>query len=124
MRHNNPPHAITTGMVKHQIGLLDHKNLLTKQSFLAVEGHNVILSTVKKAEQGEDLILRLYNPSDNTTQASIHLPFAPRNAELVGLDELPRAATTGQTIPVLEEDGKVKISLAPKKIITLRIERA
>jgi hypothetical protein len=43
--------------------------------------------------------------------------------ELVGLDELPRLATTEQTNPTIEEKT-VNLSLAPKKIITLRIERA
>jgi alpha-mannosidase len=123
MRHNNPPRAFTTGMVKNQMGT-GHEILSTKESFLTIEGHNVILSTVKKAEQGEYLILRLYNPSDNTSQTSIRLPFAPTKVELTGLDELPRAATMQQTTLILEEDGTVQISLAPKKIITLRIERA
>jgi alpha-mannosidase len=123
MRHNNPPRAFTTGMVKNQMST-SHESLPAKESFLRVEGHNVILSAVKKAEKGADLILRLYNPSDNNTQASILLPFVPRKIELVGLDELSRIATTEPANPLLEEDGKIKISLAPKKIITLRIERA
>ncbi len=123
MRHNNSPRTITTGMVKNQMGS-SHGKLPAKESFLAIDGRNVILSALKKAEQGEDLIIRLYNPSDSLTHASVLLPFVPMKAELVGLDELPRVATTEQTIPILEEDGKVRISLAPKKIITLRIERA
>jgi 2-O-(6-phospho-alpha-D-mannosyl)-D-glycerate hydrolase len=122
MRHNNPPRAFTTGMVKNQMGF-SNVVLPPKESFLRIDGSNVILSAVKKAEQSEALILRFYNPSDDLTQASILLPFAPTKVELVGLAELPRVAPTEQTNPAIEEKT-IHISLAPKKIITLRIERA
>ena len=81
------------------------------------------MTALKKAEQSENLILRLHNPSDKITQANIHLPFSPTKVELTGLDELPRAAPAEQANPTLEEK-MIKISLAPKKIITLRLERA
>jgi len=123
LRHNNPPRAITTEMVKNQTGL-GHGTLAASESFLAVEGRNAILSTVKRAEQGAALILRLYNPSDNLTQATLRLPFVPTKVELVGLDELPRQVASADAAPVVEDGRKVKIALAPKKIITLRIERA
>ena len=123
MRHNNPPRAITTGMVKSQTGF-GYGTWSASQSFLTVEGHNTILSAVKKAEQGEALILRLYNPSDNLTQATIRLPFVPTKVELAGLDELPRKVAHPEMAPVFENGRKVKIALAPKKIITLRMERA
>jgi hypothetical protein len=42
---------------------------------------------------------------------------------MVGLDELPRAATTEQAEPTIEGQT-INLSLEPKKIITLRIERA
>ena len=110
-------------MVKNQTGL-GHGTQAASESFLSVEGRNVILSAVKRAEQGTALIVRLYNPSDKLTQASILLPFVPRKVELAGLDELPRQVSSTETAPVFEDGRKVKIALAPKKIITLRIERA
>jgi mannosylglycerate hydrolase len=123
MQHNNPPRALTTGIVKNQTGL-GRRTQTASESFLTVEGRNVILSAVKKAERDEALILRLYNPSDILTQAAILLPFVPTKVELVGLDELPQPSSQVATAPVLEEGGKVKVALAAKKIITLRIERA
>jgi alpha-mannosidase len=81
------------------------------------------LSALKKSEHSEDLILRLYNPSDDLTQAFIQVPFATTRVELVGLDELPRTATTDETNPTIEDDRRIKISLAAKKITTLQIER-
>ena len=122
MRHNNPPRVFTTGMVKNQIAL-KQQTLPAKESFLTVEGRNAILSALKKAEQGESLIVRLYNPSDDLTQATILLSFVPMKVEPVGLDELPRSITNTEMAPILE-GRKVKMALAPRKIITLRIERA
>jgi hypothetical protein len=43
---------------------------------------------------------------------------------LVGLDELPRPALNVATAPILGEGKKVTIALAPRKIVTLRIEPA
>jgi len=121
LTHNNPPRAITTEMVKNRTGL-GLGTRAASESFLTIEGRNVILSAVKRAEQGTALIVRLYNPSDNLTQASILLPFVPTKVELAGLDELPRQVAA-ETAPVFEDGRKVKIALPPKKIITLRIER-
>jgi alpha-mannosidase len=123
MQHNNPPRAITTAMVKNQISLGDGTQAAS-ESFLSVEGRNIILSAVKRAEQSASLILRLYNPSDTPSQATILLPFVPTKVELVGLDEQPRQVTSVGMTPVLEGSRKVKVALAARKIITLRIERA
>jgi len=122
MSHNNPPRGFTTGMVKNQT-VFSSKILPARESFLTIEGSNVILSALKKSEQGEGLILRLYNPSENFSQAMIHLPFVPAKIELVGLDELLRVAMTEQTNPTIERET-IRLTLGPKKIITLRIERA
>jgi Alpha-mannosidase len=122
MQHNNRPRALTTGMVKNQTDV-GQGGSQARDSFLAVDGRNAILSAVKKAEQGEALIIRLYNPSDNLTQATILLPFVPAKMELVGLDELPRPALNVATAPILGDGKKVTIALAPRKIVTLRIER-
>jgi len=120
--YNNPPRAFTSGMVKNQ-PLPTGKRLPASQSFFSIEGHNVVLSSLKKAESGEALILRLYNPTDISTQATIRLPFIPEEINLVGLDELPKTATPIETTPVIEVGGKFRFDLPPKKIITLRVER-
>jgi len=123
LEHNNPPRPITTGMAKTKPALVPG-NLPSSRSFLSVEGQNVILSSVKKAEISEALILRLYNPSDVVAQATIQFPFIPSNVRLAGLDEQPQADTSAETNLVLESDSVVRIALAPRKIITLRMDRA
>jgi alpha-mannosidase len=78
---------------------------------------------LKKAEAGEALIVRLYNPSDVPTQATLHLPFVPASIYLASLNEQRRTATGADSAPVLEAGGTVRITLLPRKIVTLRMER-
>ena len=122
LEHNNPPRAYCTGMANSEPVPIPHALPSTK-SFVSVEGRNVVLSSLKKAEEGESLILRLYNPSDIATKATVQLPFVPANAQLVGLDEKPQSSTPTSSLPVLQKNGKVQIDLAPKKFITLRMDR-
>jgi hypothetical protein len=39
------------------------------------------------------------------------------------MDESPRAALGTETEPVQDNDGRVKIGIAPKKVVTLMVER-
>ncbi len=122
LEHNNPPRAYCTGMSDSKPAQISHA-LPSTNSFVSIEGRNVILSSLKKAEEGESLILRLYNPSDIVTKATVQLPFVPVNAQLVGLDEKPQPKSTENPLPVLQKNAKVQIDLAPKKFITLRMDR-
>jgi mannosylglycerate hydrolase len=123
LARNNPPRAMTTGLVKNQMagarGILP-----SRQSFLSVEGRNAILSALKKAETGEDLILRLYNPSQTPTRATVQLPFVAQNVQLVGLDEKPRAPATAEEAPEVTANGQIRVSLPAGKIVTLTLQRA
>ena len=86
------------------------------QSFLHVEGKNCILTTLKQAEQSEDWILRLHNPSGHTSRARICLPFEAVAVHLAGLDEQP-----DQSEPITGGQSQFEVELPPHKIITLRI---
>jgi mannosylglycerate hydrolase len=119
---NNPPRAYTTGLEKRPSAITTGSQP-AKHSFLSVAGRNVVLSSVKKAETGNALVLRLYNPSQEITEATILLPFVPAGVHLAGMDESPRAALGAETEPVHDKDGWVKIGIAPKKVVTLMVER-
>lgn len=85
-------------------------------SWLRVEGGNAILSAVKRAEESDALIVRLYNPSPLPTRAAVHLPAAIHSAALTDLQEreigsVARAGT-----------GSVEVEIAPKKIVTLKLQ--
>lgn len=59
-----------------------HKGTLPqKDSFVKVNVENVIISVAKKAEDSEDLILRAYETTNNTTTARIELPKWHRTIE-------------------------------------------
>lgn len=73
------------------------------------------LSCLKKAEDAEGWILRLYNPGKTTVSGRVRLPAAIRWAEEVRLDE------TGST--AIEHDGNTfLVSAEPNKIKTYRIQ--
>jgi alpha-mannosidase len=122
LEFNNPPRSYTTGMENNR-PVTTPGTQPAGRSFLSVSGRNVILSSVKRAEVGEALILRLYNPSDDVTDASIQLPFTPAGVQLAGLDESPRPAPDIQSVPICEPAGMVRVALAPRKVVTLRIDR-
>ena len=119
---NNPPRAYTTGLEKNRVAFTPGAQP-ARRSFLSVTGRNVVLSSVKKAEAGETLVLRLYNPSEDVTEAIIQLPFVPADVQLAGLDESPRPVLDAEAAPVREAVGRVRVALAPRKVVTLRMER-
>ncbi len=117
--HHNAPRSVTFGMVKNQ-PVANPGTHPASTSFLSIKGSNVILSTLKKAEMDESLILRLYNPSKIQTEAEVSLPFVPTCVQLAGLDERPLAEST--QMPVSPE-GLLRIGIPAGKIVTLRVER-
>ena len=56
-------------------------------SMISVDTPNVILETVKKAEDSEDLVLRMYDAYGQSTQAAVTLGFTPRRVVLCDLME-------------------------------------
>jgi alpha-mannosidase len=118
---NNPPRSYTTGMDKGE-RVRKAVSHLDQRSFLAVSGKNAILSSVKKAESGEALVVRMYNPSEADTEATIRLPFVPKLVQAAGMDERPQTSSNGQPGAVILPDGQVQITLPVKKVMTFRIE--
>ena len=45
-------------------------------SFLSVDVPNIVVSTIKQAEDGDDLIVRLYETAGRQTKAKVDMPFA------------------------------------------------
>jgi len=74
---------------------------------------------VKIAEDGDSVIVRLYDAADEGGQAKLklNLPVAGA-AELVNLHEEP----TGQTLPV--NDGVVTVDIEPGQVKCIRLPLA
>jgi alpha-mannosidase len=119
---NNPPRAYTTGLEKNR-SVRTPGTQPACRSFLSVTGRNVVLNSIKKSEEGEALILRLYNPSEEMTEATIQLPFIPVGVLLTGLDENPRPLSDTIASPVCDGSGVVRAAVPPRKVITLRVDR-
>ncbi|MBI4498566.1 MAG: hypothetical protein HY689_11770 [Chloroflexi bacterium] len=105
-RFNAPMRAMTTDV---------HPGRLPERmSFLAVQPEQAVVSTVKLPEEGEGVIVRLYNPCDREMPARVRAHRAVRLAERVRLDE--RSLT-----PLASNAAGLNLALGPAEIITLRL---
>jgi alpha-mannosidase len=86
----------------------------SEASFLEVSADNVIVETVKKAETGNDVIVRLYECAHRSAQTTVHfhLPFSVAY-ETDLLEENVRL------LPL--RDGAVALTFKPFEIKTLRM---
>jgi alpha-mannosidase len=85
-------------------------------AWLRVEGANAVTSAVKRAEVGDTLVVRLYNPSAEATSAAVLVPGrAVEAAHYCDLSEQPAGP-----VPV-EPGGLVRVHLGAKKIVTVKL---
>jgi alpha-mannosidase len=86
--------------------------------FLALDGLPLSLGSLKRAEAGEGLILRLYEPHGNRGWATLRFPRPVQHVERVNLLE---EAGVGY-VPVLSDDGvTVQLDLRPFEVVSLRV---
>ena len=89
-------------------------DLPQKFSLASCDRENVILETVKRAEDGDDMILRLYEAWGSRTTATITFGVAPERVSLVNLME----EETGTELPI--HDGTVTLPVRAFEIVTLK----
>lgn len=81
-------------------------------SFASVNQKNVVLETVKQAEDGNGTVLRLYESENARTKTVLHVPAGVQRAYSTNLlEEIEEA------LPV--EDGKVIFTIKPYEIKTI-----
>jgi len=84
-------------------------------SLLRVDAPNVIIDTVKKAEDGDALIIRLYEANGSATLTPLLFGFLPSAVSRVNLlEENPQ--------PVRMQGSTAILAFSPFEIITLRVE--
>ena len=98
-----------------------HKGDLPKESsFISINPSNVLLSGIKKAEDGDEIILRLYETDGKDTEAEIKLDpsFIKSNSSVAETDILERqlAKNTAKL-----EGGVLKVSVPAFGITTVKI---
>ena len=103
---NYPPFAMQSD--KHQ------GTLPAEHSFVQVEGDNVVLTAMKKAEDDDALILRFYEWAGKESNVRLQLPPGAQSASETDLMEKP----TGK-LPV--QNGAVSVPTKPYEIKTVRV---
>lgn len=89
----------------------------TEHSLMQVDAPNIIIDTVKAAEDGSgDVIVRLYESKHAITDAVLHLALPCGQAALCDMLE-----NIQQVLPV--EDGRIALSFHGFEVKTLRIRR-
>ena len=86
-------------------------------SLVSVDAPNVVIDTVKKAEDSGDLILRLYEAHGASARAAVSFGFPIESASLVDLME-------ENDQPVDVAGGGVQVALSPFEIQTLKVRRS
>lgn len=88
-------------------------------SFLALSPANLVLSAVKRAEDGgDDLIVRLYNTTEQAAEGVLRSIFPLESAELTNLAE-----EQGEDLPVAEGQT-LRFPVDAHQIVTLRLTPA
>ena len=86
--------------------------------FVAVDGLPLSLGSLKPAEDGEGLILRLHEPHGNRGRATLRFAFPVARIERVNLLEESAVGST----PVLSDDGlTVDLDVRPFEVVSLRV---
>jgi alpha-mannosidase len=91
-------------------------SLAASHSFVSVEDDNVILTAIKKSEDANALILRVYDWSGKSSSARFMLPPGATSATEVNLMEQP----IGDVISVTNNTAVLPVG--PYEIRTLRVD--
>jgi hypothetical protein len=84
-------------------------------SFVQVDAPNILLVTVKKAEDGDGMVFRLVEVQGKETEVTLSLPFfSIQNASLADPVE-----EKGRELP--HRDHEVQAGLKPFEVVTLRV---
>ena len=87
-----------------------------ERSLVSIDGDNVVLTAIKKAEDSNGLIFRFFEWQGKAGNVTLHFPVGATSATLTNLMETPE----GSPLPVT--DNKVTIPVTPYQIQTVRID--
>ena len=85
-------------------------------SFVSVSPDNVVLTAVKKAEDANGLIFRVYEWAGKSSTVEFHVPPGATAATVTNLQEIPE----GDPLPLTGE--VVKAQIKPYEILTIRVD--
>ena len=94
-------------------------DLPPKASLVRVTPHNLVLTAMKKSEDGNSLILRFYEWAGQATQARIRIPGGATKASATNLMEQDDSVTSSQ--PSLQ-DNELVVDVGAYSINTVRLQ--
>ncbi len=90
-----------------------------EHSFVGVEQDNVVLTAVKKTEDGDALLFRFYEWAGKNAEVRLSVPAGAASATLTNLMELAEGAPL-----TISRDGKITVPVHPYEIVSVRVEYA
>jgi alpha-mannosidase len=94
-----------------------HVSRPEEESFFSVFPVNVVMTGIKKAEEAEELIIRIVEIEGKETTATLNLPITAKSARRLDLIEFPLKNVTA---PIIQ--GKsVTVKLRPHEIVTISV---
>ncbi|MEK6756437.1 MAG: glycosyl hydrolase-related protein, partial [Bacteroidota bacterium] len=109
-------YEFNTPMIIVQTGQ-HHGQLPSSYSFLQLRQPNVVVSTLKKCEDDNSLVLRIYETAGRATGAHLQFPHPLVRAEETDLIEWNQKPISGGDL----KEGALNISLKPFEIKTLKL---
>jgi alpha-mannosidase len=88
----------------------------TEHSFIGIDGDNVVLTAVKKAENADGLVFRFFEWEGKAGNVTLHVPEGATSATITNLMETPE----GSPLPVT--GNQVTVPVTPYQIQTVRID--
>jgi alpha-mannosidase len=91
-------------------------SLPASHSFASVTPESIVLTAVKKAEDANGLIFRVYEWAGKETIAEFHVPPGATTATVTNIQEIPEGSALAITGDV------VKVPIHPYEILTIRVD--
>ena len=102
---------------------IENPYLPVKMSFLEIDNKNILLSVLKKSEEGNKLIVRIYNISPEQQKANLKFSkeISIINASIVNLLEEKPENEIKANLSLLDENI-IELSLEPHVIVTVKLD--
>jgi alpha-mannosidase len=110
-------YSLQATVVTHHPGTLG-----AEHGFVGLKDDGVVLTAVKRSEDGDGLIVRMFDWSGKASQAQLTLPEAPTSAIEVNLMEKPDASLHSK--PITLRGLEATFSIAPYEIKTVLVKFA
>jgi alpha-mannosidase len=88
-----------------------------EQSFVKVDSENVVLTAMKKTEDGNALLFRLYEWAGKDSEVTIAVPAGGTSATMTNLMEHPEGSALA-----ISSDGKITVPVHPFEIVSIRVD--